>query len=543
MAIMHPASILESAHVYSEVKFYKELKKQLSDKYHVFYSVRWYTLKDGIREDSECDFLIFNPDYGFLCIEVKGGNAISVEDGEWRLYDSTGGRFLDKPPYYQAEQSMRFFKKYFEDELEMQFAGVYGSAVAFPNYVIDSPLTVESPLEMTIDLNDMNDLQKRIVELFRYFRGHRKGTTAFLAPEMQRKFINLVNKRIALSISAGALIEDKNRELIEINNVQDTIIDLLSHYSRAFIVGGAGTGKTWMGIKKIQRCLYDGLNPLYICYNKALADTVRKMFDGKVDCYNFDLLMFSLLKSKALDAPEKNGCKEYSSLLEKTEIQKYDLVIVDEGQDFSEDWAYCVNLFVKEDGALYVLFDESQNIFQRDFADKFYIDNPPFVLRYNIRNTANIYRFAKEKSSLGIDTLTNQIEGVDPEVRLFTRKAQLISFIDSTVNKLVNKEGVSKNKIVVLSDRKKEKSILKDVEFIGGCQIDDIYDDNKDSIKYRTIQGFKGLESDVVIFVNHTYKKEPLTDRKRALLYTALTRARFFLYCVEYEENIGIKED
>ena len=543
MAIMHPASILESAHVYSEVKFYKELKKQLSDKYHVFYSVRWYTLKEGVREDSECDFLIFNPDYGFLCIEVKGGNAISVEDGEWRLYDSTGGRFLDKSPYYQAEQSMRFFKKYFEEELEMQFAGVYGNAVAFPNCVIDYPLTVDSPLEMTIDLNDMENLQKRIVEIFRYFRGHRKGTTAFLAPEMQKKFINLVNKRIALSISAGALIEDKNRELVEINNVQDTIIDLLSHYKRAFIVGGAGTGKTWIGIKKIQRCLQDGLKPLYVCYNKALSDTIRKMFGGQVDCYNFDSLMFNILKSKALDAPEKNGSKEYSSLLEKTNVSQYDMVIVDEGQDFSEDWAYCVNLFAKEDGELYVLFDESQNIFQRDFADKFYIENPPFVLRYNIRNTANIYRYAKDKSCLGMDTLTNQIEGVDPEVRTFSRKAQLISYIDSIINKLVNKEGVLKSEIVVLSDRKKEKSVLKDVDFIGGCRIDDIYDDNKDTIKYRTIQSFKGLESDVIIFVNHTYKNEPLTERKRAILYTALTRARFFLYCVDYEENVEIKID
>lgn len=543
MAIMHPASILESAHVYSEVKFYNELKRQLSDKYHVFYSVRWYTLKDGIREDSECDFLIFNPDYGFLCIEVKGGNAISVEDGEWRLYDSTGGRFLDKSPYYQAEQSMRFFKKYFEEELEMQFAGVYGNAVAFPNYVIDSPLTVDSPIEMTIDLNDMDNLQNRIVEIFCYFRGHRKGTTAFLAPEMQKKFINLVNKRIALSISAGALIEDKNRELIEINNVQDTVIDLLLHYPRAFIVGGAGTGKTWIGIKKIQRCLQGGLKPLYLCYNKALADTVRKMFEGKVDCYNFDALMFSILKSKALEAPERNGNKEYSSLLEKEELSKYDVVIVDEGQDFSEDWAYCVNLLAKEHGELYVLFDECQNIFQRDFADKFYIENPPFVLRYNIRNTANIYRYAKNKSNLGTDTLTNQIEGVDPEIRTFTRKAQLISYVDSIVNKLVNKEGVSKSKIVILSDRKKEKSVLKDVDFIGGCRMDDIYDDNKETIKYRTIQSFKGLEADVIVFINHTYKNEPLTDRKRALLYTALTRARFFLYCVDYEDNREIKTD
>ena len=251
--------------------------------------------------------------------------------------------------------------------------------------------------------------------------------------------------------------------------------------------------------------------------------------------------MFKILKSKALEAPERNGIKEYSSLLEKEELSKYDLVIVDEGQDFSEDWAYCVNLLAKEQGELYVLFDECQNIFQRDFADKFYIENPPFVLRYNIRNTANIYRYAKDKSNLGADTLTNQIEGVDPEIRTFTRKAQLISYVDAIVNKLVNKEGVAKSKIVILSDRRKEKSVLKDVDFIGGCRMDDIYDDNKETIKYRTIQSFKGLEADVIIFINHTYKNEPLTDRKRALLYTALTRARFFLYCVDYEENIEIK--
>lgn len=544
MAIMHPTSILEYAHVKSEVKFYNELKKQLNDKFHVFYSVRWYTVTAGVREDSECDFLIFNPDYGFICVEVKGGDAINVNDGEWRLIDSYGGRILDKSPYTQAEQSMRFFKKYFEDELETQFSGIYGSAVAFPNFVIDAPLTVSSPLELTIDLNDMPNLQKRIIEIFRFYRAKKKSTTSFMAPDTQKKFINLINKRIALSISAGALIEEKDRELNEINSIQESIINLLTHYPKAFIVGGAGTGKTWIGIKKIQRCLQEGEKPLYLCYNKALADNVRKIFANKVECFNFDAFLFSLLKGTALEAPENNGCREYSDLLSKLdEVPKYDLVIVDEGQDFSEDWAFCTNLFVKEQGSLYVLYDENQNIFQRSFAEKFFIDYPPFVLSYNIRNTANIYRYAIDKTNLGLETLTNQIEGMEPEYKSFTRKHQVISFIDSTVNKLVNKEGVAKNKIIILSNRKRENSVLKDIEAVGGCIIDDLYDENEDVIKYRTIQGFKGLESDVVIFINHTYKNEPQTDRKRAMLYTALTRARFFLYCIDYEDNTDIKID
>lgn len=539
MAIMHPTSILESAHVNSEVKFYNELKKQLNDKFHVFYSVRWYTMTKGVREDSECDFLVFNPDYGFLCIEVKGGSAISVNDGEWKLFDSYGGRVLDKSPYAQAEQSMRFFKKYFEEEMEMQFGGIYGSAVAFPNYVIDSSLTVSSPLDITIDLNDMSNLQTRIIEIFHFYRAKRKSVNSFMAPEMQKKFINLINKRIALSISAGALIEEKNREIDEINGIQESIIDLLVHYPRAFIVGGAGTGKTWIGIKKIQRYLRDGLAPLYLCYNKALADHIKKIFNNKVECFNFDSYAFSILKDKASSAPIHNGCREYSDLfLNLPEAHKYDLVVVDEAQDFSEDWAFCTNLLIKENGSLYVLYDENQNIFQRSFAEKFLIDTPPFVLRYNIRNTANIYRYAKEKTNLGLDTEINRIEGVEPEFRSFTRKAQLIAFVDSTINKLVNKEGVEKSKIAILSNRKKENSVLKDIEKIGGYIIDDDYTSDEEVIRYRTIQGFKGLESDVVIFINHTYKNEPQIDSKRALIYTALTRARFYLYCIDYEENI-----
>ena len=168
MAIMHPSSIIEGTHVYSEEKFYNALKEQLNDKFHVFYSVRWYTMKNGVREDSESDFLIFNPDYGFLCVEVKGGKKVSCnsEDGVWRIDDSQGGRILDKSPYKQAEQSMRYFKEYFEEELETKYYGVYGNVVAFPNFVVNAPLAMDAPLEITIDLNDMSNLNTHLRYLF-----------------------------------------------------------------------------------------------------------------------------------------------------------------------------------------------------------------------------------------------------------------------------------------------------------------------------------------------------------------------------------------
>ena len=347
----------------------------------------------------------------------------------------------------------------------------------------------------------------------------------------------MINKRIALSIAAGALIEDKDRELAEINQTQDVVIDLLSHYPRAFIIGGAGTGKTWIGIKKIKRCIAEGKRPLYLCYNRTLAERVKIHIDSSdADVYSIDDLALSLLGDHAKDAPIINGCKEYSDMLGQIPaLGQYDLVVVDEAQDFTEDWAYCANLLVKENGSLYVFYDESQNVFSRDFGDKFFIDGEPFVLRYNIRNTSNIYQYTLDRTSLGTDTLVNQIEGVEPDERSVNRKQAVISFIDSIINKLVNREGVSPDKITILSNRRLDQSVLSDVYYVGGYPLVSLERKKERSIVFSTVEAFKGLESDIVIFINHTYKNEAKTEEVRSIQYTAFTRARFYLYVIDYE--------
>ena len=541
MAIMHPTSITKRKHVQSEEKFFNACRDQLSDKYHVFFSVRWYSEEKGKRIDSECDFLIFNPDYGFLCVECKGGKGIYVEnednDETWFLEEFDEDRKLRCSPYKQAEESMWFFKRYYEDELETVYPGIYGNAVVFPNFVVSSPITIESPLALTIDAEDMGNLQTRIVEIFRYFNVKSGGRTSFMAPDAQKKFINLINKRVALSIAAGALIEDKERELAEINQIQDVVIDLLSHYPRAFIIGGAGTGKTWIGIKKIKRCISYGKRPLYLCYNQTLAERVQVHIESSdVDVYSIDELALTLLGDSVNDAPVINGCKEYSELLGRLPaLKQYDLVIVDEAQDFTEDWAYFANLLVKDNGSLYVFYDENQNVFARDFGDKFFIDGEPFVLRYNIRNTSNIYQYTIDRTSLGTDTIVNQIEGVEPDERKLSRKQAVISFIDSIINKLVNREGVSPDKIIILSNRELVRSVLNDVYYVGGYPLLPLEKRYGNSIAFSTVEAFKGLESDIVIFINHTYKNEAKTEEIKSIQYTALTRARFYLYVIDYE--------
>lgn len=373
MAIMHPSDIASRKHVPSEEKFFNACRDQLSDKYHVFFSVRWYSEENGIRIDSECDFLVFNPDYGYLCIECKGGKGIYADDrDEWYLVEDNEDRKLRVSPYKQAEESMRFFKRYYEEELEALFSGVYGNAVAFPNFAVNNPITIDSPLALTIDLNDMHNLSKRIVEIFKYFNVRKNGQASFFSPDNSKRFIDLINKRIALSIAAGALLEDKERELITINQTQDVVIDMLINYKRAFIVGGAGTGKTWIAIKKLRRAAAAGKRGLYLCCNSVLSQQVKKILDSyEIDVYDFDEFIAHVL-GLTPEQLHQRGHHEYSNLLNSIEgLSRYDLITVDEGQDFTEDWAYCVNLFVKDEGELYVFYDESQNVYLRDFGDKF----------------------------------------------------------------------------------------------------------------------------------------------------------------------------
>ena len=44
-------------------------------------------------------------------------------------------------------------------------------------------------------------------------------------------------------------------------------------------------------------------------------------------------------------------------------FEKFDALVVDEGQDFSDIWWTALNNIIKEDGYLYVFYDGNQSIF------------------------------------------------------------------------------------------------------------------------------------------------------------------------------------
>lgn len=542
MAVMHPVDIENYDYTPTEKEMYYALKEQLPDKYQIFYSVRWFEMVDNKRIDSESDFLIFDPSFGFITLEVKGGTGITVTNGNWTLIENyspsnSSSRELKCSPYEQAEKSMRHFRNYFVSEFNQNYNGVYGFAVAFPRYAISSQLAQEAPPETTIDLHDMSSLRKKVNQIFHYWRNKRNITIPFSA-EQRTRFLTAINKQISMSAAAGALIPIKEKEFAKIDFVQDSILDFLHNYHQVQIVGGAGTGKTFIGIKKAVRDALNDRHVLLTCCNEELAAFVKSKLSQypKIDVFTYTELMKSLLGDMYDTLPANaNGNKSCFELMDQIPVEKkYDSIIVDEAQDFDIDMGLAVRslLLDEKSSTLYVFYDKNQNVFEMDFENAFAIDVPPYVLRYNIRNTGSIYECAVERTNLGHDTVANNIVGVHPEIHNYSKPSQAVKALSLIVNRLTQKEFVPAESIVIVSDTAYENSILAGEQRIGAYNIvfKHYKDVNEDEICFKTAEEFKGLESNVVIYLTHEFTNLPSSTIDNRKEYVAITRARYYLY-------------
>ncbi|WP_128424994.1 NERD domain-containing protein [Gudongella oleilytica] len=530
MAIMYPESIETYNPTESERYIYNKLKSILPDSYRVFYSIKWYTLINNIRVDSESDFLVLDPTLGYICIEVKGGESILVEGDKWILkLNDNEERVLKRSPYKQAEESMRYFKNYYEEQFGHFYKGVFGYAVAFPYYNIDAELGPGCPKEITIQYSDMELLARRIKEIFNYWRGNNHNFIAF-SSDQRKKLINAIHKRVSLSAAAGALMEYKRAQLELINRVQDNYLHFLMNHNQVYITGGAGTGKTWIGIKKAKNDAKLGKKVLFLCSSATLANSIRSEIIGfdSLKVYTIKDLVKETLSPEEYDQvirfEDLRGVENF--IESKQNIEKFDSIVIDEGQDFTAELAYMVRFFLKDQiaSSLYVFYDSFQNIHKRDFANEFDIKTPPFQLIENLRNTSSIYKWAVNRTSLGDNVVPNTIEGADPESINLISIQSARNKLENILRTLIDKEGVNNKSITIISDCDYSLSILGASENLGKWEFVTTLEPTKDSdIRFRTIEQFKGLESDVIIFLNHN-------DISKELYYVAYTRARFYLY-------------
>ena len=445
-----------------------------------------------------------------------------VEGRTWYLEDHVyGDRKLNISPYDQAEKSMYYFLNYFSNRYNTSYRGVYGTGVVFPFYAVGDDVRLnERQRETTIDSRDMNDLYGRIKRLFRMWSGASYGRR-FYPKSQHDAFLELIRERIAVAAAAGALVRYKENQLGIINRVQDNYIYFLNNVRQFYIRGGAGTGKTWIAMKMAkEEANTNGKRVLYLCQSPHLANLVRSKIGETVTVLDTLSLFSEVIEGFMTLQPPL-----YAGLINKLKsgLPVFDAIFVDEAQDFSEEWAKLVRrlLVDSEQSRLGIFYDDVQVLRENSFGNGFGIVSKPFLLRENIRNTANIYNWTAEKTQLGTDVIANPVEGPTPQTKVIYDAHQMTHYLEVFFRRYLDEENLPNSSLAVIAD---------DVDSFMGLFPDGIAKwvfvrkqiENDNEVRVFSVEEIKGLEADMVLY---THGKAATENEN----YIAYTRAKYYL--------------
>jgi hypothetical protein len=178
---------------------------------------------------------------------------------------------------------------------------------------------------------------------------------------------------------------------------QYTVLDFLRLHRRASIVGCAGSGKTLIAMEKATRLVKSGMKTLILCNNPYLADYISQALQyAGVEVDTFCRFVRKLTGTHPatqrwsyFDEPtDAELTSAFDKLFDSGE--RYDAILVDEAQDFSDGWWLLVEaaLNSQEHSFLYVFSDNNQALLP--FRAKNPVAAAPVSLTVNCRNAVEI---------------------------------------------------------------------------------------------------------------------------------------------------------
>ena len=347
------------------------------------------------------------------------------------------------------------------------------------------------------------------------------------------------------------------------------------------IMGPSGTGKTLILVHKA--ALLKNYNPkvnsiLFVCYNITLVNYIKRLLsDKKVPLgeNSVEVLHFYELCSKILGheiAYEKEESEYYDLIVSETlsKVQssnlKYDAILVDEGQDFSDDmYKVVTSLLNEKTNNLTVALDEGQDIYHRKQSWK----DLGIQAKGRIHRVSYVYRCTRELHEFSSKFIgTNggppassgsqqqamfpdlyEYHGPKPQIRQCQSLEEIIDFVTGAIKKLIDAGECPCSDIAILYSMKSTQDgpeihiphmIGKALEKKGilyNWMSEDYrskrsYDVTTDTVTISTIHSAKGFDYSRVFLIGldlYDPAKWPEGELK-GLTYVAITRARYELF-------------
>lgn len=587
MAIIYPdfdtIKLLKVPPTAGELHLLKKLEKNLDDSYEVFF-------QPFLNGDMP-DIVIVRKGCGIYIIEVKDWDLNSYcigENNEWFVRDNKNKLNRIVSPISQVfRYKENLYNLHIEGLLEKRIKNPKMFAIVNCGIYFHSHTTSFCKKFMGLIL------EQKFIKYFDIFGfNDSDNIMSLMNSRRMTKPSLLFDETLYNSIKRHLLppIHVKEQGIpIVYSKDQEKII--ISSNSRKKFKGVAGSGKTLCLAKRaVNSHLRTKEKVLILTFNISLKNYIHDKLNQVRE--NFEWKNFEILNYHVFFVSQANNYNlEIKSIADwdnpeffetvKGQIAKYDTIIIDEVQDYSDSWIKLINNYFLEKDSEYVVFgDEKQNIYHRELDG----DKSPYTqisgawgkLKETFRLSSEVTNISQnfqeeflkkkyDKDEILLATEQLSLELSHSTITYYFMNNLDVNFIIETYKNFLEKNLLHENDACFLGGKistlriidksirdkfhQKTKTMFETQEIYNFLrdrhkndekqfkeEIKNIrrnkkfhFWNNSGLLKLSTIHSFKGWEIDTLFLIidpPNPRSEDDKDDEKDELIYTAITRCR-----------------
>ncbi|KVD67690.1 ATP-dependent helicase [Burkholderia ubonensis] len=516
------------------------LEHALPDTYTVYHGVHWTRAEQGFSVFGEAAFVVVSPAGRVLLIEQKAGFLRETPKGLVKVYLQT-----ERNVPIQLARTQETLHRRLTAALG---AGVYGveALLYCPDYTIRQAAIAGVPSERIVDATRKAQLAQVIQQIL---------PADELRVANAPKIHHFLADELALTPDTSALVGQAGTLVTRLSGGLASWARQLEFTPfRLRVIGTAGSGKTQLAVQAMRDAIAAGRRVLYVCFNRPLADYIARIAPPGAKIANYHQLCDWVARDGGytpdFGAPDAFGRLEARfAQTPVPERWRFDVLIVDEGQDFHPSWASALERLLAPDGAWWWLEDPLQNLYMREP-----VALPGWVslkALTNYRSPRDLLDFVRDVVGR-VEPLAAELrsgspfDGSDLVVSAYgdanaSPAALADACIDATKRAITQalSLGFRKQDIAVLSYRGREGSALAALDQLGPHQVKrftgkyDLFGNpeyHDGDVLLDSIYRFKGQSAPCVILTEIDF--DTLDARAARKLFVGATRATMKLLLV-----------
>lgn len=417
----------------AEWTVYSELLARL-DKAWILFSSVVIRLQDNSNTEREIDIVLIHPEFGVVIGEVKSRKIYSDKVAKASRQLGRGKSFLKALLVHRNVLDESEFRR-IRSFVACPDSPRRPHLAEIPPGLHDSQIIVEDELGDLADIIENRICNGPEPEYKQLGRAKVLAIIEALDENLRIGHSDEALKR-AITARVDREVDERVRNLLSLD---------LNH--RVFVDGGAGTGKTWLATEWVRKAAsQDGQRVLFTCYNEALADGISQKLGSleRVTVGAFLRHVEQQLGRPRREAKLKEDLKDYwDALMDEVAIDpepvlgRFDVIVVDEIQDFETDWIdFGIPWLLKDGGKLLAVGDLNQNVRKIDVSHLGDASWTRARLTTNLRNPSTIARFAERFGGApkdGPDALAEEVKiiGVRDEADFLAQIMPIVARVPS----------------------------------------------------------------------------------------------------------------